>query len=540
MSLEDYSKKRFLIVDELDSFRFSTKKMLMSLGIKLIDTATSGQQVIAGFQNVDYDVILCNFDLGKGKNGQELLEELREKRLLKFTSLFFIVSAEVAKDKVMGTVENEPDGYIVKPVTTANLKKRLLDKLTQKDATRSICQAIDNEDYEKAIALCEEAILDKSRYTLWCMKTQAWLLTKLGKQQEALAIYEKAAKNAHQDWALFGVAKIAKSEHKLDKSREVLTALIEKSPNRIEAYDLLAQVHLEQDQPLEAEKVLEEAIANSPNSVLRQRMLAGVYLKNRQPEKALETFRRVVKLGEKSIHSAPEHYLDFANSLTTVAKGDLSGSGKQLAKEALEALQKANKQFPDSPNLPEKTKLIEAKVHFAQDRKDEANQLIDSVTEANQAPPSDLALTLADTLYFVGRADDAEAALNSIADQHTEDKTAATVAAELRETNISQQRLIKAASLNKQGIEYHGKGDLDNAIAAFEKAAALTPHHISLNLNLLQLLLKKRRDSSSPNDLLPQCQQCLKNIRHIKPSHKEHRRYQQLKKLVTDAEKQPH
>ena len=95
MSLEEYSKKRFLIVDELDSFRFSTKKMLLALGIKLIDTMTTGQQVMSGFQNVDYDVILCNFDLGKGKNGQELLEELREKQLLKFTSLFFIVSAEV-------------------------------------------------------------------------------------------------------------------------------------------------------------------------------------------------------------------------------------------------------------------------------------------------------------------------------------------------------------------------------------------------------------------------------------------------------------
>ena len=29
MSLEEYAKKRFLIVDELDSFRFSTKKTLM-------------------------------------------------------------------------------------------------------------------------------------------------------------------------------------------------------------------------------------------------------------------------------------------------------------------------------------------------------------------------------------------------------------------------------------------------------------------------------------------------------------------------------
>ena len=177
--------------------------MLLALGIKLIDTMTTGQQVLSGFQNVDYDVILCNFDLGKGKNGQGLLEELREKRLLKFTSLFFIVSAEVGKDKVMGTLENEPDGYIVKPITTSNLKKRLLEKLSQKDATRSICRAIDANNYSKAIELCNDKILNKDRYSLWCMKTAAWLHAKQGHKQEALKIYEEAAKTPRQDWALW-------------------------------------------------------------------------------------------------------------------------------------------------------------------------------------------------------------------------------------------------------------------------------------------------------------------------------------------------
>ncbi|WP_250658517.1 tetratricopeptide repeat protein [Alkalimarinus coralli] len=538
MSLDDYSKKRFLIVDELDTFRFSTKKMLLSLGIKLIDTATSGQQVIAGFQNVNYDVILCNFDLSKGQNGQELLEELREKKLLKYTSLFFIVSAEVAKDKVMGTVENEPDGYIVKPITTADLKKRLADKLAQKEATRNVCQAIDNEDYQQAVTLCGELIKGKSRYTQWCLKTKAWLLCKLGKEQEALVIYQQVARASKKGWAMFGEAKISKQTHNYAHAKQVLESLIEQTPNMVEAYDLLAEINIEQGNPKEAEKILESAISHSPNSVLRQNTLANVYIKNKQPEKALDTFRKVVKLADKSVHCSPNHYLSLADCLATTSLDDLSASGKQQAKDALDLLSKAEKQFKDSPDIETKTALITAKVHYSQGNNDEAHELIDSIYNSDEPLSSDVKLVLADTLYFVGRSDDAGKILDALATSQENDRQVASIAAELRSTHTSQQTLIEAAALNKEGISHHAHGELDSAISAFKKAAKLTPHHISLNLNLTQLLLKKLKNSSeNRSDIIGQCNNALMQIKHIQPAHKEYERYCKLKSLASKAEK---
>lgn len=165
MALEEYAKKRFLIVDQLDSFCFATKKTLKELGLKLVDTASSAQKVISGFENINYDVVLCNYDLGKGKNGQELLEELRYRKLLKFTGLFFIVSAEVEKGKVMGTIENEPDGYLVKPVIPKDLISRLQKSLKMKDAMRTIEVAIDEGDYLSAIQYCDRN-LQKKTHTL--------------------------------------------------------------------------------------------------------------------------------------------------------------------------------------------------------------------------------------------------------------------------------------------------------------------------------------------------------------------------------------
>ena len=534
MSLEDYSKKRFLIVDELDSFRFSTKKMLLALGIKLIDTMKTGQQVISGFQNIDYDVILCNFDLGKGKNGQELLEELREKRLLKFTGLFFIVSAEVGKDKVMGTIENEPDGYIVKPITTANLKKRLLEKLSQKDATKSICLAIDANNYAKAIELCNEKILKKDRYSLWCMKTSAWLHSKQGDNQEALNIYEQAAKTPKQSWALLGTAKTKMDMGELDQAKHLLAELLTQPPEHIEAYDLLAEIHLEQDNITEAQKLIEKAISSSPNSVLRQQALANIYLKNNQIEKAVSTFRKVIKLGEKSVHNSPDNYLALANGLATASKGDISAKGKQQTKDAGDALQKANKVFYDTPELAEKSKLIEAKLHFGQNRIDSAEQIITEITSEATHKSSDLYLQLADTLYFMEKPEQAEIALTNISMAYENDKQTAQAIADLRESNTKQEIKIEAVKLNKKGIKYHSSGELDKAIKALQRACKLTPHHISANLNLLQLLLIKQKTAHSDTNILPQCVTCLRNIRHIKHKHTEYRRYKQIKKLVSE------
>ena len=435
----------------------------------------------------------------------------------------------------MGTIENEPDGYIVKPITTANLKKRLLEKLSQKDATKSICRAIDANNYSKAIELCNEKIINKDRHSLWCMKTAAWLHAKQGHKQEALKIYEQAAKNPKLDWALFGTAKIKKDINELNESKALLGSLLKRAPHRIEAYDLLAEIHLEQDNPKEAQKLIEKAISSSPNSVLRQRVLADIYLKNNQTDKAINTFKKVIKLGEKSVHNSPDNYLSLANCLSTTSKGDVSAKGKQQAKDAEDALLKANKLFTDAPELAETSKLIEAKLHFGQNRADSAEKIISEITAGTTRKSSNLSLQLANTLYFMGKPEQAEIALNDISRSHENDKQAAQLAANLRESNTKQATKIEAVKFNKEGIKHHSSGELDKAIDALQKACKLTPHHISVNLNLLQLLLKKLKVGNSNKNTLAQCTASLKDIRHIKQEHPEYKRYIKIKKFVSES-----
>ena len=45
--MQDYSNKRFLVVDDFSDFRTSMKSMLRDIGAKDVDTADRGEDVLA-------------------------------------------------------------------------------------------------------------------------------------------------------------------------------------------------------------------------------------------------------------------------------------------------------------------------------------------------------------------------------------------------------------------------------------------------------------------------------------------------------------
>lgn len=531
MSLEEFAKKRFLIVDELDSFRFSTKKTLMSLGLKLVDTASSAQNVVSGFQNVNYDVTLCNYDLGKGKNGQELLEELRYKKLLKFSDLFFIVSAEVDRSKVMGTVENEPDGYLVKPITPNDLKQRLSKALKMKEAMSAIDNAIDDGDYHSAIAYCDEKIAEKGNYVLRCMKTKAWLLSKIGHIDEARELYEGILKANDFTWAEYGLARIMIRRKHYEDAEKLLRAIITKDPEQVEALDLLAQVLQRQDKTKEAQATVEQAISRSPNSLHRQKQLAELCSENKDSKGAIEAYQNVMKHSEQSVYARPEHCFDFVNYLADVAKqegGDINANPH--VKEAFDLLDKSAKRFANQGNIEEHTKLVAANVNANIGNIDEAKQALDDLLgeshDAQDLSASSLKLA-AQTLSSLGEEDKSEHLLERAADLAKEDSALVEDIYSQLNKGIGSETRQRAAKINKMGIKLYGEKKVKEAAEELRRALPLTPRHISLNLNLAQVLLRLYKRSADAS-LLKEVDEYLHRVRHIPRHHKEYLRYQYL------------
>ncbi len=539
MSLEEYAKKRFLIVDELDTFRFSTKNTLMSLGLKLVDTASSASNVISGIQNVNYDVILCNYELGKGKNGQELLEELRFRRLLKFTSLFFIISAEVERGKVMGTIENEPDGYLVKPVKPSDLRDRLVKALKIKDAMFDINNAIDEGDYHSAIAFCDKKIADKDRLAVRCFKIKAWLLQKLGDWAQARSVYESVLKSNDYTWAQYGLARIYIKQKRYDDAENLLNDVITKDPDQVEAMDLLAEILRKKGDNESAQAMVEQAIRLSPNSLQRQLAYAEVCQQNGEPDKAIEAYRKTLKLGEQSVYAKPQHYYEFSEFLAEegAKTEDPSISAKTL--EAFEQLNKCTKRFSSVTNIKEQAELVTATVHATLGDKDKASEIINSILGDNEYDLPELApetfQVAAQALEKIGEHDRAEKLLEHAADLATENSDLMSDIYDQLNESIGSEARQQAAKINKLGIKLYNDGKVEDAAGELRRAIPLTPRHISLNLNLVQVLLKLHRRTGDES-LLKDIHSYLHKVRHIPGHHKEFPRYQYLRNQLAEQE----
>ena len=82
-------------------------------------------EAIGLLRNHKYDVVLCDFNLGDGKNGQQLLEEAKITNLIGPACAWIMITAEKTTEAVMGAVEYQPDGYLLKPITAAQLQTRL-------------------------------------------------------------------------------------------------------------------------------------------------------------------------------------------------------------------------------------------------------------------------------------------------------------------------------------------------------------------------------------------------------------------------------
>nr|WP_305906617.1 response regulator [Methylomarinum sp. Ch1-1]MDP4519310.1 response regulator [Methylomarinum sp. Ch1-1] len=115
--------------------RKAIKDMLGTLEIQNIAEADNGLNALKEIARGKFDVILCDYNLGNGKNGQQVLEEARLRKILPFTTVFIIISSEQAPGMVLGAMENKPDEYLTKPFNAL----QLLTRLQKISGARSIC-----------------------------------------------------------------------------------------------------------------------------------------------------------------------------------------------------------------------------------------------------------------------------------------------------------------------------------------------------------------------------------------------------------------
>lgn len=121
----DLSTKNILIIEDYPVMRKAMRDMLYKLGTRYISEAKDGFTAISAMKKQKFDIVLCDYNLGDGKNGPQILEEARYNKLLSLNALFIIVTAYQSASFILGTIENKPDDYLAKPFNAQQLFRRI-------------------------------------------------------------------------------------------------------------------------------------------------------------------------------------------------------------------------------------------------------------------------------------------------------------------------------------------------------------------------------------------------------------------------------
>jgi tetratricopeptide (TPR) repeat protein len=486
----DWSTKTYLIVDDFIGVRQLLRESLRNLGAKLIDQASSGGEAMALLLRTRYDVVLCDYNLGEGKNGQQVLEEARIRNLLMPSSVWLMVSAEKSTESVMGAAEHQPDAYLIKPITEGVLLTRLNRVWHKKQVFKGIDQAYSEKDFLRAARLCDEQMAINKVHEIDLLRMKASLMLKSGEPGKAREAYERVLKEREYQWARSGLAKIRMANGEFEQARQIFQGVIAENRYYMDAYDQLAKVYNEMGQSEEACTILERATRLSPNSVTRQRALGQVSLKLGNVGMAEKAFRKCIAIGEYSVQKSADPYLGLARVCGL----------KNETKEALALLLTAQREFA-TDQIQLRAKITEGLVYHESGDFRRARRAGDEIEEMlirdPERPDTATCMEMAGLLFAVGvKETPVELLCYVIKNNHDNTVLLENIQKVFDKARMSDEgfALIKssrkeASDLMNQGVLLWKTGKLTEAVEWMRDARAALPNNMRILFNAAQILI---------------------------------------------------
>lgn len=540
MAFADYSKLKVLIVDDFDNFRVTVGKMLHEFGVSKVDNAAHGLDALRQCRQNRYDFILCDYNLGQGKTGQQVLEDLRHEQLLRSDSLFILVSAESSKQVVMAAYDYEPDDYLAKPVTTKALRQRLDRLLVRRSALAPIYRALEAGQPETAIDLCRKQVAARGRVAATCQKLLAELYCQTSALDQAENVYRDALEQRSLDWALVGMARVKKLQGNDLGAQQWLEEALALNPMYMKAYDLQAEIYQEQGASESLQTVLAQSAEASPLSIQRQQRLADVALHNNDVATAAGAYKRAVRLGEHSCLDRGADHLNLARATADLWRADKERA-KQLSRDALKALDDYRRRYGAEPDQKAQSLLVQAQLAAAQGGKAQAEQLLDQARplfEEQDSTSFETQLELAKVFSALGQEQAAQEQLDALVAQSKGDEDKLQKLDRLLQAPVSSKNRKLVAEINKKGIACYEGGDYREAVEHFKQALRKFPLHLGVRLNMAQAEIDQLEKQGLDDEILNEVRSTLTYVeQNIEAQHEQFERFQKLRRAFSQLER---
>ncbi len=493
-----YADINTLIIDDQPEARSYTRDMLREFGSKHVDTVSNGDEALNMMREQQYQLVLSDYNLGDGRDGQQVLEEVRHSGLLPQTAAYVMITADSSPQMVMGALEYHPDGYIMKPYTRSDLKKRLTRLLEAKAILLPIEEPLAAQDYQEALRGCDLVARRHPEQMVAALRHKGALLLLLQRYADAEKLYSVVLDKRMLPWAQLGLGKALYHQGRLDEAIKAFRALIDENAAYVEARDWLARIYLQQDKSVEAERELVAAIEVSPKAVKRQMELARVAEKNDSWSVSEQAYKKSISLGRHSVYRSPNNYFGLVTTMEKTLDQRSPRDKRKAGDDALRLLKEADRIFEDrevrcrAAAMRARTARLHGKPREAEIADQRAQELLAKL----ENPPEDL---------------------RELVEEGASGLSAADRAAQ-----------EKCESLNNQGVELFKNGRTAEAYEFFRDAVGSGHASYAVQLNTLQSLLTLVQGGHPPDGWQQQAEQLLAPMREM-PEEDSHRaRFEKL------------
>jgi len=502
MSFWNLKNKTVLIIDDFPEMRSMLFSMLKNYEPKEVVQAGNGEDAIELIARRRFDIIMCDYNLGEGKDGQQVLEEAKYRKILPYYTLFIMVTAENTNAMVMGAAEYMPDSYLSKPINKNVLLSRLQKLLLKKETLRPLSDALEKEDANEAIKRCDELLEKNVKFKFEVLKIKSEQLLNTGKFDEALGIAKAVLSERKIPWAMMLIAKVMMHKKDYSNAEIEIKSLLETDKNFMPAYDALAEIMEINENFNEAQNVLMDAVKISPKSIIRQRALADVLDINDEKNLLEKTRRKVVNIGKSSCLKQPADY-------TKLAKVYVDNG---TPNKAVDVLNQTSKVFKgdDKVLLESKVQLVDVykKTGNTSKYRESLDTSLKLLNKDTSLLDAESVIDLARACIDLGKADEAKDMVTLVVKEFYEDKTLMdSVAKMYADAGLEDEgkELMSVAkgevvALNNEGVALINKGKIDEAVKLFKFAVHELPNNLTINLNVAMALYLHMKNSGFDSD----------------------------------------
>jgi tetratricopeptide (TPR) repeat protein len=477
---------RVLVIDRHSSARNTLRIILSTLGITSVHNAAASAEVLRQVRSNSFDIIFADYVLEDERDGQQLLEELRQQQLISLSTVYMLVTAERAYRNIASVAELAPDDYLIKPFTSDMLESRLVKALYKKKFFEPVFRQLDNSAYIDALAACDTLLgRDEPLFIPEVLRHKGSILNTLGRYGEARDVYQKALDLTGAPWARMGLATALRGLDDLAEAESIGLALISECPEYLAVYDFVASVCEEQGKLEQAQEILQKATAISPNNSIRQRMVGDVAVRNKDLDAAERAYGTVFERRRGSSLRDVDDYANLtrvmldrghpegARRVTQELRRDLRGNAQgELAALVMDSLCSSQEGEPaKAKQLLEKALAM----HETMQNGDNAD---------SSGFSQKIAVDLAHACLATGDETHAQEILGKVAAENHEDRgmidRIQDIYAKTGKEEAGQNLLAEVGreivELNNRGVSAALDGDDDTSVQMFIEAAERVPN----------------------------------------------------------------